>query len=417
MRSLVGIILSLAVALSNVTYASDLLEFESSTPSRKTNPYQYPVISSTTGTEIEKASKIFKLKEIPKLFMKAQLPNGNPATMTVVELPYSSNAQLKEILSEKGLENSDVLLSTDQVDSVKATAEVLAKPNDKRQLRVIALGKLAAAKDTLAAGFKSYYDNAKKTLSGDRIGLTVLIITAGVDSFIWINSTSLEIHQKTSMLLMNFVMAATFGLDRDLWGKITAPVKNRMINLFDRFLIGDRLNGAKILVSQYLSNMVMGVGIQLIRTGLLSLDNIGHAVTTSDFWLTAVKISSLVTLTTFAWSELFSSIDSEKNPVTKMMLKRLGEMRGIIMCQLASISMVLQPHTYGSTPIYSFIVHGSLGLLALANADRIVAWLENSPRVRSFYRKIETFENFINSSFQAVNPIGGVRSCRSLFVE
>jgi hypothetical protein len=119
-------------------------------------------------------------------------------------------------------------------------------------------------------------------------------------------------------------------------------------------------------------------------------------------------------LTTFAWSELLAAVNAEKNPVAKLMLKRLAETRGILMAHLASISMVLQPHIYGSTPIYSFVIHGTLGIIALANAHRIVNWLETNSAVNKIYRKVQTFESFINSTLNMKTPQGRFR-CQALF--
>ena len=263
----------------------------------------------------------------PKMVMTTTLAEGREAVITAEEFTDSSPQEIKALLSVPHLGNSDVLLSTDQPDVITAATEATSGPNDRRLLRIIPIGKLASASQKIAAGFKNYYQNAKTTLKTDRIGLTVLTMTVGYDSFVWVHSASLDIHQKTAMLLMNFVMAATFGLDRDLWSKMTTPLKNKMIRVFDRFMPNGKLANVKILSSQYLSNMLLGVGIQVARTGLLSLDHLADAVMTTDFWMHAVKISGLITMTAFAWSEMYGSIETGKNPVAKMMMKRLGEIK------------------------------------------------------------------------------------------
>lgn len=363
------------------------------------------------------ASDLFENNEAkPHLVIKSALGEGKGAIITAEEFETTTPQEIKELLQDPRMEKADVLLSTDQPDVVNAATEALSKPNDKRLLRIIPIGKLASASQKIASGFKAYYSNVKNTLRTDRIGLTVLSITVGYDSFIWIHSASLDIHQKTAMLMMNFVMAATFGLDRDLWSKINTPIKTKLIRVFDHFgTTGAKLTNAKILAAQYFSNLLLGVGVQVARTGLLSLDHIAQAVTTTDFWMHAVKISGLVTLTAFTWSEMYGAVESERNPVAKLMLKRLGEMRGIVLSQLASISMVLQPALYGHVPTYTYIVHGAIGLLFLMNMNRIVEWLENSPTIIKIYKKIQTFENFINSGLAARRSSGMVISCESLF--
>jgi hypothetical protein len=80
--------------------------------------------------------------------------------------------------------------------------------------------------------------------------------------------------------------------------------------------------------------------------------------------------------------------------------------------------MVLQPDVYGAVPIYSYVIHGAVGLVALMNMHRIVNWLENNSVVKKLYRKIQTFEDFINSSLKIgvpVNTHAAVKTCRSLF--
>lgn len=352
----------------------------------------------------------------PQLVMKAPLAEGKEVIITSTEYAEGSTAKIKEILESSATQNMDVMVSTDQESVLDAVADATAKPGDKRLLRIIPLGKLASAQQKLASGFKNYYQNAKNTLTSDRIGLAVVTITFGVDTYIWLHAASFDIHQKTSMILMNLVMAATFGLDRDLWSKMTKPIKTKLINVFDKFLVQEKYDTIKTLTSQFTANMLFGLGVQAIRTGLLSLDHISEAVISSPFWLTAAKIASLSTLTSFAWTELMAAINEEKHPVAKYMMKRIGDTRGIIMCQLATISMVLQPEVYGSVPIISYVVHGSLGLIALANAKHIINFLETNALVGKIYKKIETFENFINRSMAMPfrkQPV--VRSCRSLF--
>ncbi len=352
----------------------------------------------------------------PKLIIKAPLTENRDAIITLTEVTESSPQQVSEILNDPRNLHSDVLISTDQEQIVATAIKAISQPNEKRLLRVLPIGKLASHSQKIAAGFNAYYNRAKHTIMHDRIGLTVLTITVGYDTMIWIHSASLDIHQKTSMVLMNLVMAATFGLDRDLWSKMTSPLKTKLITTFDRFLVSDKLSSIKILSSQFLSNFVFGVAVQTVRTGLLSLDHLAGAVMTTDYWMTAVKIGALFTATAFAWTELYGSVEAEKNPVAKMTLKRIGEMRGIILSQLASISMVLQPQIYGQVPLITFVVHGALGLIVLAKADSIIKFLETNTLVNRVYKKVQTFENFINRGLQfGSQTTYAVKSCRSLF--
>lgn len=350
-----------------------------------------------------------------QLLIKAPLAEGKEAIITVAELPETTPEKIQDLIANQKTKNADLLVSTDKNEVIQAVRQATSGRGDKRLVRFIPIGKIAAAGDTVASGFKQYYQNARTTLMHDRIGLTVLTITVGVDTMIWLHSSSLDIHQKTSMVMMNLVMAATFGLDRDLWSRTVRPTKNQLIKVFDRFLPSPRLSPIGTLTAQFLANMGLATAIQASRLSLLNLSTISSTVMTGDFWTTAVKIGALGTLTGFAWSELYGSIEAQRNPVAKMMMKRIGEVRGIILCQLASISMVLQPQIYGNTPIITFVVHGAIGLIALANAQRIVTWLENSRTVNNLYKKVQTFENFINNGLRPPRSPGPVRTCRSLF--
>lgn len=351
----------------------------------------------------------------PKLVIKAPLTEDRNALITVTERTTTSPQQIADLINAAENRSSDILISTDQESVIEAAVRAAAKPNDKRLLRIIPLGKLASASQKLATGFNAYYARAKQTVLHDRIGLTVLTITVGFDTMIWIHSASLDIHQKTSMVLMNLVMAATFGLDRDLWTKMTAPLKTKLISVFDRFIVSEKLAAIKVLSSQFLANFAFGVAVQAVRTGLLSLDHLSDAIMTTNYWATAIKIGGLITLTAFAWTEFSGSIDNEKNPVAKLMMKRVSEFRWLILSQLASISMVLQPHIYGQLPIATFIVHGVVGLIVLAQGNVIIQFLEKNAPVNRIYRKIQTFENFLNEGL-GINPATrSVITCHSLF--
>ena len=354
------------------------------------------------------------------------LPIGDQrALITVSEVPESSPEEIQRLLNSPQIQNTDILLSTDQPDVVNAAVQATSGANDRRLLRIIPIGKLAGASERIASGFKTYSQNVRDTLKHDRIGLMVTTVSLGYDSMIWVHSASFDIHQKTAMILMNLVMAGTFGLDRELWGNINRPIKDRLIKVFDQFIPTERAKMLKTLSASYVSNFSLGMGIQLTRTGLLSMDHLSDVITHGSFWLTAVKLSAAVTLTSFAWSELYAGIKAEKNPVAKMFMKRLGEVRGITMAHFASISKVLQPEVYGSTPIYSYLINGTIGIFALMTRRYFINAIENSPRIRRAYKKIQTFENFINAGLENVTPdIRGtrnsnprvvIRSCRSLF--
>ena len=62
----------------------------------------------------------------------------------------------------------------------------------------------------------------------------------------------------------------------------------------------------------------------------------------------------------------------------------------------------------------TFIVHGIVGLVVLSHGNVIIRFLENNALVNRIYKKVQTFENFINEGLQ-FNTRKPAISCRGLF--
>lgn len=361
------------------------------------------------------------------LVVQAPLNENQKVQITVTEKLESSPEDIQQILEQPELKNTNILLTTDQEKVIETVVKATSSTTDSRLLRIIPLGKLASAKQKIASGLNGYKEQASDfvngykeralhTLKTDRIGLTVVIVSAGIDSWIWFHSSSYTTQQQWSMFLMNVLMSATFGLDRDLWANMTAPLKNRLMKVFDRFIVNEKLAKANVLASQFLGGFIFGTGIQATRIGLLSLDHLYDAVSSGPFWLDATKIAGLATATSFTWTEMYAKIDLYKQPIAKIMMKRVGEIRSVIMASLASVSMVLQPEVFGSIPIIAFVTHGVIGFFVLKNHERVIEFLETNPTVYKIYQKVQTFESFINGlGFKRKTPTTIVRTCHSLF--
>lgn len=369
-----------------------------------------------------------KSKDAAHLVMNMDGPQGN-TQFSYTEIPLDDPNQLSEMLLREETRTSDILLSTDTPEVYSAVAEAVQKTEKQsnRLFRFMPIGKLASAKEKFAAGWANYKHNVADSVKYDKLGLSIVIITTAYDSFIWIHSASLDVYQKSAMVMMNVIFAAAFALDRDMWTKMTVPLRHRIMKTIDK--ISRKMSGTpesetsyarKVLAAQFLANLSFSAGFQLLRTSVLSYQDLAARVMTSELWLISFKVAVITTLASFAWSELMTAADSEKHPVAKNALKRIADVRNIVMSQLASMGMVLQPNVYGYSPIVAIVTSGSIGLLALMKSNRVIEWLEANRISQVFFksqRKLETFVNDAAANLQdiVVTPGGNAGMCSALF--
>ena len=356
----------------------------------------------------------------PTLIMNLGGAN-NDTQFSYKEIPLQDPSQLNDFLQNKETFASDVLLSTDNAETYTAVATAIQQ-NEKvseRKFRFIPIGKLASAQEKLASGWANYKQNVANTVKFDKLGLSIVVITTSFDSFIWIHSASMDVYQKSAMVMMNVVFAAAFALDRDMWTKMTVPLRHKIINAFDKLsgksLGSGALNSSeaarRVIASQFLANLTYSVGFQFLRQSIMSMHDITNTMSSMHFWGMSLQVAAITTLASFAWGELLAAADAEKNPVAKNALKRLSDVRNIVMSQLASMGMVLQPGTYGYSPIVAIVASGAIGLFALVKSNKVISWLEQNKLSNILYRKQRKYENLIN---EASNLRGGL-TCGQLF--
>lgn len=345
----------------------------------------------------------------------------NDTQFSYKEIPLENPSQLNEFLQNKETLKSDVLLSTDNAETFTAVATAIQQ-NEKisdRKFRFIPIGKLASTKEEVASGWADYKANVASTIKYDKLGLSIVIITTSFDSFIWIHSASMDVYQKSAMVMMNVVFAAAFALDRDMWTKMTVPLRHKIIDAIDKIsgkslnsgLLNDSEAARRVIAASFVANLSYSVGFQFLRQSVISMHDLTTSLTGMHFWVVSFQIAAITTLASFAWSELLAAASAEKNPVAKNALKRLTDVRNIVMSQLASMGMVLQPGVYGYSPIIAIAVSGSIGLLALVRSNKVISWLEQNSLSKALYGKQLKYENLINeaSSFQ------GALYCSQLF--
>lgn len=360
-----------------------------------------------------------KSREVPSLVMNIDGTQGN-SQFSYTEIPLSDPAQLGEVLSREETRHADILLSTDTPEVYQAVAETIGKTekSSERMFRFMPIGKLASAREKLAAGWANYKKNVAETVKYDKLGLSIVVITTSYDSFIWIHSAGLDVYQKSAMVMMNVVFAAAFALDRDMWTKMTVPLRHRIMKTLDK--LSNKITGGaeseaiyarKVLASQFLANLTFSLGFQVLRASIMSFHDLSTTVMTSQFWGTSLKVAAITTLASFAWSELMAAANAEKHPVAKNALKRLADVRNIVMSQLASMGMVLQPGVYGYSPIIAIVTSGSIGLLALIKSNKVIRWLETNRVSNILFRNQRKLENFVNDA--AENLRDGAEILRS----
>lgn len=351
-----------------------------------------------------------KSRDSKSLIMNMDGPQG-ATQFSYTEIPLEHPSQLSEFLDREETRKTDILLSTDTPEIYQAVAETVAKnqKHSDRMFRFMPIGKLASVKESLSSGWATYSKNVKDTFRYDKLGLSIVVITTSFDSFIWIHSASMDVYQKSAMVMMNVVFAAAFALDRDLWSRMTVPLRHRIMKTLDK--ISGKMTGntdaeavyaRKVIASQFLANLSYSVGFQLLRASIMSYHDLATTVMTSNFWLMSLKVAAITTMASFAWGELMAAANAEKHPVAKNALKRLSDVRNIVMSQLASMGMVLQPGTYGYTPIIAIVTSGTIGLIALMKSNKVIQWLENSKVANILFRNQRQLENLVNDAASVV---------------
>ena len=167
----------------------------------------------------------------------------------------------------------------------------------------------------------------------------------------------------------------------------------------------------RVIASQYLANLTYSVGFQFLRQSIISINDISNTMSSMHFWAVSLQVAAITTLASFAWGELSAAADAEKNPVAKNALKRLADVRNLVMSQLASMGMVLQPGTYGYSPIVAIVTSGAIGLFALIKSNKVIVWLEQNKLMNVLYRKQLHYENLINEA----SRLRGALTCGQMF--
>lgn len=369
-------------------------------PQALSQPYRYLAGNEDLET---------KSQESNALIMNVPTANGN-AQISYTEIPLESPEQLGELLERDEMRKTDILLSTDTPEIYESVAKTIenTKQNSDREFRFMPIGQLASSSEKEASGWATFKSNVKHNIRYDKIGLSIMLVTTAYDSFIWVHSASYDVYQKSAMVLMNVIFAASFGMDRDLWTRMTVPLRHKITNTLDKLAARFSLNSKKeaaysqrVLASQFLANLTYSVGFQLIHQSIISFHELSHAVTSTPFWKMSLAVAAITTFSSFAWGELMAAADGERNPVAKNGLRRILDVRNLILSQVASMGMVLQPNIYGATPIIAIVTSGVVGLLALVKSNKVISWLERNKVSNIIFKTQRKFEDVLSDATKA----------------
>lgn len=319
----------------------------------------------------------------------------NEAAVASTQIEDATPQDVSRILDQLPQDRKpSLIISTDSAEVIQESLEWSKKHPKAEAPRFMLFGSIlkdnpvTKVARSLGAFSRSMVEAARR----DTIGLMVTVVTTGIDSYIWIHSQSVSIEQKTAMILMNLMLAATFGLDKDLWSRMTRPVEARLVFVLEKFRLinaKESLMSAQRIATRLIVNTGFSIALQLARMSVYSIDSIAHAATTAHFWLTPITLGALLTFSNFGWGEQMVDINEEKAPTAKFFSRRWMEIRNVAMAAMAPSSKLLQPDVYGITPLIILAGHGVAGFLAMLGGKRIVRWVERSETLRSVHEGLK----------------------------
>ncbi len=275
---------------------------------------------------------------------------------------------------------------------------VLATDNDQIVNSLIAhenSGKKPFAKTVLffknvEQQVKQASSDMKHSATNDKFGLIFTVISFAYDSLVWIQASNMTNLQKIDMISFNLLIAASFGINKDLWARATKPVENRVKQLLEH--IGSysektlssagqvRIDLAAKFSGSFALSLGIQVGRMIIYNGneLFSSNNLLHMASASAL------LAGVLSLSQFAWDEQIALVDSDLNPSAKFLLRRLKEIRGLTMGLLAPSSKLIQTGSLDAFPWIISVVHGGLGILTYLNSSWLAKELESINLKRFF---------------------------------
>lgn len=344
--------------------------------------------------------------------MQINIVNKKKSTATsssiIVETPEIQDAKQAAKIIEKRIQDADmpVLITTDRSDLIKEINSQAS--NSDKEVYLAPYGDSVSAKELpkWRQSLKAYTDNIRTAAHNDRIGLMIMTVTIGYESFLWFNATNLSTLAQTSNLLYSIILIGTFGIDKDGWARATKPIQN-----FFKTITGNKnaqwdRNDPRDLATRFTSSFALSLGLNVVRFSLLSMDDIIDG----SLKISGMKIQTLIALTatisSFAWAEHIALLDRKTSPTARFFFSRVQEIRALMLGTVAATVKLLHPEVYGVLPWVALSTSGIAGILVYLNAEKIRRWAEDNRTVQKMITKM----NNINWLFPDEATI---RYCRS----
>jgi hypothetical protein len=311
--------------------------------------------------------------------------------------------------------DKELLLSTDSEDIAGAVLQRESQDEQRTgQTRVLPLGPLQEKikNNAVFKNLNRFKNHLIQAAKNDKIGVIIVVFNTAYDSFIWIHATQYSPEARAAQVIFGTLNALVFSLDKDAWAHSARTIKNRVFKILD---LTQESRTADV-VGRFAANLTLAVGVQSLRLALLSMDRVWNLPdllsTAGDTFLLSLGL----TFGGFGWTELARDINSSTHPASKFLVRRVAEMRSLLMGHVSPSSKLLQTNVYGYTPWVALAVHGAVGLALFLNNRYLTNLSESKLGVAFAWQKIQ-LENLWNTLAQRVGiDLPSTRQCRRLFV-
>lgn len=322
---------------------------------------------------------------------------------------------LDQIPSDK-----DLLLSTDSENIADVVLQKESQNSQRPggrlgQTRLLPLGPLKEKIKT-AAGFKNlnrFKNHLIQAAKNDKIGLVIVAFNTAYDSFIWIHATQYSPEARAAQVIFGTLNALVFSLDKDAWAHSARTIKNRVFKILD---LTQESRTADV-VGRFAANLTLAVGVQSLRFALLSMDRVWILPDLMSTAGDAFLLSLGLTVGGFGWTEFSRDIQASTHPASKFLVRRLAEIRSLLMGHISPSSKLLQTDVYGYTPWVALAVHGTVGLAVFLN-NKYLTNLSESKFGASFARQKTQLESLWSSLATRVGlDLPSTHQCRRVFTD
>ncbi|MFZ4403055.1 MAG: hypothetical protein ACOYOK_03045 [Pseudobdellovibrionaceae bacterium] len=332
-------------------------------------------------------------------------------------------------------DNKDILVSTDSAEVLQLIAE--KSPTRRGLSRIIPFGSLVknAKQSKLIKPLINYKNKIVNGAKNDRIGLIILTVNTTYDSFVWLHVSESPYSEsaRIAAVIYSALINISFGLDKDLWSKSARHIEKKILKLFDSAkqnpedileLKSDTeeknlntISRKKKLMVNFAANTAMMLGLQAGRFAILGFDQSLAVAFGPENLAKIIGLSIAVTFSSWGWGELSADIDGQKYPFAKATVRRWYEIRNLLMGHIASSGKLIQPSIYGVSPWFAVATNGIIGLSAFLRSEKIINWLENSPRLEWTRGQFYKFKNSDLTIWQKLSPRNSkTLSCQNIFL-